>query len=841
MNKIEILAPAGSMDALKASINAGCDAVYIGGSMFGARAAANNLDEEAMLKAIDYAHVRGKQLYMTVNTLLKNEELEEHLYRYIKPFYEHGLDAVIVQDVGVMNYIHKHFKDLPIHASTQMTLTMAEGAKIFEDMGVTRMVTSRELGLDEIARIRKNTKLEIESFVHGALCYSFSGQCLMSSMIGGRSGNRGRCAQPCRMEYSCKEGGKTVSKKEDSYILSPKDMCTLDMVAECIEAGIDSFKIEGRMKRYEYAAGVVAAYRKQIDQYLELGPVKYREFHKKHPEVLQEEVRILQDLYNRGGFSTGYYKDHNGKKMMSMHRPNHSGVYVGKVVSVKGISATIALEEDVNAQDVLEIRMGNDVYSVKRGADGRIDKNTTKKNAYEFTVKCGEEKGKMLKTNFMPGSNVKPGDEVYRTKNNELLTEISEDYYEHDAKVKMSGMCVATPGEPLLLTLTSHVYPEYNEKEITITVTGDVVDAAMKQPMTEEKIKAQLMKTNDTPFVFTDLEVYLGGDVFLPVSKLNEIRRMAIAKLEEEMAASFRRELVPYEGQKADTCEKKEKQLAITAYIKSEAQLQKVLEKEEVGTVYLDMVTFSFEQLIPLAKRVKKAGKKVFLVTPHIFRSETYDLFNQKKEMFMADEIDGFVIKNFESLYFFTKENAASFAGKEMRLDYNMYVMNKEAKEFYKNRGISHTTASVELNASELRDLGIEDMDIVAYGRLPVMVSAQCVKKNTSICRLAEKGKAKNPDEELILTDRMGKNLDVITNCRFCYNVILSPDCISLASVSEDVLSLDPSGIRLDFTLESGEETEAVLDEFVDVFCYGKASKMDESSYTKGHFRRGIM
>ncbi|MDD5934836.1 MAG: U32 family peptidase, partial [Clostridiales bacterium] len=519
MNRIEILAPAGSMEGLKAAINVGCDALYIGGMKFGARAYANNLDEDMLLHAIDYTHIHGKQLYLTVNTLLKNEELKEELYNYLRRFYLQGLDAVIVQDVGVMHFIHEHFPKLPIHASTQMTLTMADGVNELKKYGVTRIVPARELSLKEIARIRKSTDLEIEAFVHGALCYSYSGQCFMSSMIGGRSGNRGRCAQPCRMEYQVEEAQKVVSERDNSYVLSPKDMCTLPMVAEMIEAGIDSFKIEGRMKRPEYAAGVVAAYKMQADLYYELGPKGYAQYKKEHPEVMEKEMKKLQDLYNRGGFSTGYYDMHNGKEMMSMHRPNHSGVLVGHVVNRKGIQAEIALCEDVNAQDILEFRHNGEA-------------------TYEFTVKDNTRKGSVLRTNTKPNSKIERADEVYRTRNSALLEDIAERYMNVDEKIKIYGELSAEVGKPLQLTLWTTlpmVIPGTNIKKepmtIDITEFGDEVSEALKQPMNAANVEEKLKKTNDTPFEFEQITANLIGNVFFPIGKLNELRRNALAHL----------------------------------------------------------------------------------------------------------------------------------------------------------------------------------------------------------------------------------------------------------------------------------------------------------------------
>ena len=268
---IELLAPAGSMETFRAVINAGADAVYLGGGRFGARAYADNFTEEELLSAIDYAHIHGRKVYLTVNTLFKERELTEDLYSYLLPYYKQGLDAVIIQDMGAFQMVREAFPGLSIHTSTQMTVTNRYGAAMMKEMGADRVVTAREMSLTEIRDIRDHVDIEIESFVHGALCYCYSGQCLLSSMLGGRSGNRGRCAQPCRLSYEVfdekKHPVKTGKKERDIYILSPKDLCTVSMIPDLIENGVDSFKIEGRMKKAEYAAGVVSVYRKYIDRY----------------------------------------------------------------------------------------------------------------------------------------------------------------------------------------------------------------------------------------------------------------------------------------------------------------------------------------------------------------------------------------------------------------------------------------------------------------------------------------------------------------------------------------------------------------------------------------------
>lgn len=295
----ELLAPAGSLEILKGVIESGADAVYVGGSMFGARAYANNFTEEELLEAIDFAHLRGVKVYLTVNTLIKNSEFSK-LYDYLLVYYKRGLDAVIVQDIGVVKAIHEYFPSLEIHTSTQMTVTGADGVRFLSQFGVTRVVMAREVSLAEMKRIHEETGMELEAFVHGALCYSYSGQCLFSSILGGRSGNRGRCAQPCRLPY-------TVEGKKDEYILSLKDMCGIKALDKLHDAGVYSLKIEGRMKQLEYACGVVKYYRSYIDS--------------KKP-VSDADYDRIKELGNRCGFTDRYYFDHNGSDMVTYVKPN---------------------------------------------------------------------------------------------------------------------------------------------------------------------------------------------------------------------------------------------------------------------------------------------------------------------------------------------------------------------------------------------------------------------------------------------------------------------------------------------------------------------------------------
>lgn len=821
---IEILAPAGSYEGMRAAMNAGCDAVYIGGTSFGARAYANNLDTKALLQAIDEAHIRGKHLYLTVNTLVKERERDKYLYAFLEPLYLQGLDAVIVQDFGVMHFIHRNFPELPIHASTQTTLMMAQGANLLREMGVTRMVTARELSLSEIKNIRENTNLEIETFVHGALCYCYSGQCLMSSMIGGRSGNRGRCAQPCRMPYQFVSNSKQVNLGKERYLLSPKDINTLCLIPELVDAGIDSFKIEGRMKRPEYAAAVSYIYRKYVDLYQEIGKQEFKHYVREDSKDFQKDMTKLQDIYNRGGFSQGYFHTHHGRKMMSMQRPNHSGVYIGEVTQVKGKQVAITLKEKVNAQDVLEINTGNE-------------------KGYEFTVKDPHAKGDVLRT-FVGNGQVKDkknqgsmfqiGSRVYRTKNNELLNQLTEDYINQDKKLEVKAVLRAMLGERLTLTLT------YGDRKIM--VHHELVQEALKQPMTEEKLISQVSKTGDTNFRFEDVVVEMDDNIFVPVGWLNEIRREALAALEDEVTSQYRRKVLKekdtmlFFNKKEEKEEKEDKEtVEISVSVQTVEQLGEALIHKEITAIYLDYDTFSMNKLPELIENTNSQEKEVYLLLPHICRDTMYQRL-KKDILSLADKkLNGFVIKNMEELALL-KELSDLLPNIKIILNHNMYIFNQEAKVFYQSLGIEEFTAPLELNYQELRELGIQDFELQIYGYLPLMVSAQCVFDSTDGCCKEKTGNQRNH----YLVDRMQKRFFVQTNCNGCYNTIYNGQCLVLTKQVKEIQKLKPKRLRMDFTIESKEEMKYALEANIGVFCYGEEKALEMDNITTGHFKRGV-
>lgn len=420
----ELLAPAGSLEILKGVIESGADAVYVGGSMFGARAYANNFTEEELLEAIDFAHLRGVKVYLTVNTLIKNSEFSK-LYDYLLPYYKRGLDAVIVQDIGVVKAIHEYFPSMEIHTSTQMTVTGADGVRFLSQFGVTRVVMAREVSLAEMKRIHEETGMELEAFVHGALCYSYSGQCLFSSILGGRSGNRGRCAQPCRLPY-------TVEGKKDEYILSLKDMCGIKALDKLHDAGVYSLKIEGRMKQLEYACGVVKYYRSYIDS---MKPVSDADYDR------------IKALGNRCGFTDRYYFDHNGSDMVTYVKPN----FVSNAAEPSPEKRRLSIEGELVLREgepgSLTVKRGDVTYKASiEPVSAALKAPLDKKAAIDRINKTGDTDFEFSHIKAQIGENVfAPNGALNKLRRDAisgLCDKLLKKYYRNDARyADISSMC----------------------------------------------------------------------------------------------------------------------------------------------------------------------------------------------------------------------------------------------------------------------------------------------------------------------------------------------------------------------------------------------------------------
>lgn len=749
MKELELLAPAGSLKTLKAVIHAGADAVYLGGSMFGARAYANNFNEEELLEAIRFGHIHGRKIILAVNTLLKEYELGQ-LYDYLHPYYEAGLDAVIVQDMGVMEFVKTHFPNLPIHTSTQMTITNVDGARLLKEQGVERVVTAREMSLEEIQRIHDEVGVELESFIHGALCYCYSGQCLFSSIIGGRSGNRGRCAQPCRLSYEVLQGEKSLTGHHATPILSLKDMCTLPFLYELADHGVYSFKIEGRMKTPEYAAGVVSIYRKYMDSYLDGSRIP----------VEKKDIRALLELGNRGGFTSGYYYHHNDSDMLSGESASHNK------------------------------------------SEGVLQDN------------------------------------------------IRREYVETELKEKIKGKLILNKECPAKI--------EVQYGKIKVSYQGDMVLVAQNRPLTKEVVTEKITKTGNTPFVFEKLEVTMDDDIFMPVNQLNQLRRGALESLEEALLKPYERtlpELVKTSSTETDRQTTgnaiNEKQISgqslsqtsgqqsagssteVRVLIEDAEQLLAVLKADFVDTVYLDCMLYTRENLIRKLSedidRVHASGKKAFYVFPFIFRQQTSLFYEKIMPELKKLPLDGIMVRSLDEIAFIKEWGNENW---QMVSDSNLYTYSNEASEYFYRLGMMQDTIPVELNRKEILRRENSRSEMIIYGRLPLMITAQCIHKNTLGCM--------HQPKVLNLKDRYSVHFPVKNFCSECYNVIYNSLPVCLFKEDVTVKKIAPAAVRLSFTTETEEEAEQILTIYGDVYKNGGILGQLPMECTNGHFKRGV-
>lgn len=796
--KPEILAPAGSMDALKAAVSAGADAVYLGGSKFGARAFADNFEETALIQAIEYCHIYGVKVYLTVNTLFRNEEIEE-LYDYLAPFYKAGLDAVIVQDLGVMLCIHRWFPELPIHASTQMTITTEYAYTLLKGYGVTRIVPARELSMKEIKSLKIGTEPpEIEVFVQGALCYCYSGQCLMSSMLGGRSGNRGRCAQTCRLPYTVFDAAGKRVDTEGAHILSPKDLCGLEAVPELIRAGVDSFKIEGRMKKPEYVAVCVRAYRGIVDAVLD---GKYSD------GLVDAYKNEMAEVFNRGGFTKGYYYQKNGKDMMSVKNPGNTGVLIGNVTDIHKNQIQVKLKKPVYKGDILVL-------------NGRKDKIT-------LTCNVDAERGKRITLNVSKKQEIVKNAAVTRMLLKPLMDELGA-MIQQELRLPLAGKIELITGFPAKLTLRVNV----KGREYSVTQTGEMVEKASARPVTEALVMDKIGKTGNTRYYFKDFESNISADAFYSLKDLKDLRRNAIKKLELQILSSSRRRMempvgIP-EGRDmrkqivaARGSQPKEKGASEVTVMVSGIQQFNVIKRDlRIKKIYLDLQYFKNEDIITIIS--DNMDKEFYLVLPPVLRR----CFIKDMEGLCGSRehnICGIVVRNLDELAYLYH---TGYQGR-LIIDNSLYVMNDYAAAFmHRAFPDARVTVPVELNHRQIKNLSYiqGDWEIEAYGYQQLMVSAQCLQNTLKHCS--------NTNDTFRMQDRYHKSFFVSCICKYCYNIIYN----GIPTVIFDLLREEFTGKgvwRLHFTKENEEEVQKVLD----VFFGGKSYDADK---TRGHYNRGV-
>lgn len=736
--KVELLAPAGSPDAFYAAVNAGADAVYLAGAKFGARAYAQNFTKEELISCIRYGNLIGCRVYLTVNTLMKEEELAQ-LYDALLPLYEAGLDGVIVQDLGAFRLIRECFPGLKLHASTQMTVCSVYGARRLKDMGACRVVPARELSLAELEAIRSTVDIELETFIHGAMCYCYSGQCLFSSILGGRSGNRGRCAQPCRLPYSLKRNGK---QGREQYLLSLKDLCTIEHLPELIDAGIDSFKIEGRMKRPEYAAGVTAVYRKYIDRYYEL-TAKYGAAAAEYFSVEKADYDRLTSLYIRSNVQDGYYFRHNGKEMVTIDSP-----------------AYLATDE-------------------KR------------------------------------------------------LQELHDRYLSGKKRLPLTITGRFREGEAAAVTFSAGA--------CAVSVTGQTVEHAKNQPVTLENIEKQLGKLGDTAFAVQSADIAVDEAVFYPLKQLNELRRLAVSGLEEKLLADIGKRTAAakpddLEGT-SDTISGKQEASGFAVSVMTKAQLEGLAQwlrknpETELCTAYVagDLLV---EKVSAGEFRINEENRSccqelsrrvcVLIALPYILRNSDRAYLDTLYGLCEESAFSGYLARSVDGLGYLEGRTKNGI----LRSDASLYTWNRKAVP-EAGTGADGCCLPYELKKAEQRRLVSRNAqwEKIVYGRIPMMVTANCVLRTDDRCM-------QDSQEALALCDRYRKEFPVVRCCTHCMNIIYNS--VPLVLFREAGQWKNTARLRLDFTVENPSEMWKILD----IFISGK--EPDFGEYTTGHEKRGV-
>lgn len=844
MQKIELLAPAGSMDALKAAVLNGADAIYLGGSMFSARQYAGNFTSDQLKEAISFAHSRSVKIYVAVNTLIANGETSE-LIPYLYELAEAQTDAIIVQDLGVSNIIRKALPQLELHASTQMAIHNSEGVKFLEEMGFSRVVLAREVSFENIKIIREHSPLELETFVHGALCISYSGQCLMSSMIGGRSGNRGRCAQPCRMKYSLVDRkGNLLAQPENigEHLLSPRDLKMIEHIPQLVQSGIVSLKIEGRMKRPEYVATVVRNYREAIDAF-------YHDREKFSVNDVWEKE--LAQIFNRD-FSTGYYFSNQGRDLMSYKRPNNRGLLIGRITRIIKNTAFIKLTESLTVGD------GYQIWVTK---GGRIAGEVKEMffNSQKITEAApGQEVS--IKVTGKP----RVGDRVFKTNDFKLMQRARESYLSPNMSNKVNLHLKVVVEEDEKIWVSAHDSEDYS-----FELEGDyIVEKAKKHPITYDILWQQFARLGNTPFQLVTLDAKVNGDLMVPVSELNQIRR----KLVDELLSIRYEELVKPVPKKTIYLAKiKELNSGIpkSRKVKVKPQLSILVGNPEGVTAALqsgaDQIYFNWEGLKNKAgfswsniaesiQLCRKQKVKAILRLPRLVAEKDLNRLTNDLQKLKKHEFHGVLVGNLGILHL-----TRQMGFKNIYADYSLNIFNDYTLQKLLDTEIVQATLSPELTLEQIRQfsyLGHFPLETIVHGNFPLMVSEHCVvgsilgKRNSKIpCKGACSGK------KFGLKDRMNLvfPLEMDTNCRM---LVYNTKPLNLYKDIKKIFETGVNVIRIEGRKEDANWIKIVTKIYREAIDYwfnlGSNYEIDERSsktfqllepdgFTTGHYFRGVL
>ncbi|MBU2701560.1 putative protease [Sporomusaceae bacterium BoRhaA] len=830
----ELLAPVGNWEALVAAVESGAQAVYLGGKAFGARHYAANFDDKELSEAVRYAHLRKVLIYVTVNILIDTAELEE-LASYLRRLYTIGVDAILVQDIAVAKIAKQVVPDLPLHASTQMTIHNLAGVNYLASLGFCRVVLAREVSLDDIRTICKHSSVEIEVFIHGALCVSYSGQCLMSSLIGGRSGNRGKCAQPCRLPYELVDGkGNNVLMGKDAgeYLLSPKDLNTLELLPELVNAGVTSFKIEGRMKRPEYVAVVVDSYRRALNSVLASGQTNA-------DDTVQKD---LAQVFNRD-FTTAYLQGKQGRAMMSDRRPNNRGTKLGRVLSYDRTNkqATIQLDEELAIGDIVEVW-------VKVGGRVNITVHDLIVNGEDVQTAPA---GAMATVNVP--SLVRASDRVFKTFDAKLMAR-ARSFFSHQESLKRVGVYAEVTGkigEALSITLTDE------DGYVGTAQTNFICEQARNRPLTEATLRKQVERLGTTGFLLLGLVCHIEGELMVPVSEINEARRQAVEALEEARLSPFRRpaasqEPIAIKSLFLPSLPLKQKRPQLVVNVDRLDKVRAALEAGADGILlggecygHYNLTADDYQEALKL---VHKAGRSIIFNTPRLVKEWQIPALLAQLKLFNDLQPDAVAIGNVGTLYLLKKHTDLAFQG-----DYPLNTFNKVALDFWTEQGATSVTLSPELNFSQIERLAAVKsvpIECLVHGHITMMVSEYCAvgsylggltsgRKCSQACL---KG-------QYYLKDRLNTRFPVVTD-QYCRMHILNANELSMiphvprfGEIGVDRLRIEAKYMDVKAVNKMTQLYRQLIDQGDghQAFASGQFESLEAANITRGHYFRGVL
>ena len=787
---IELLSPVGDFDCLKAAVQNGADAVYFGANSFSARAFASNFDDNTLEQAINYAKVRGVKTNLTLNTLIKNDEMYNAI-ALAKKAYEFGIDAIIVQDLGLAKYLIKNFPGLPVHASTQMSVHNLDGVIALQKMGFSRVVLSRELSLKEIEYICKNSDIEIEVFVHGALCISYSGQCLFSSMVGGRSGNRGKCAQPCRLPYDLLENDKIIDK---GYLLSPRDLCGLEFLPQLIKSGVNCLKIEGRMKTPEYVATVTRIYRKYID--LAEKNISF--------EIDEIDKQDLLQVFNRGGFSNGHLDSNSNQKLIYPQKSNNMGIFLGTISNFNSNQGHISFttESKLHVGDKICVENKKHETSLYTISELMLNNKNIKEANLGDKIKIGRMKG-----------NISVGDKIYKL-SDKFLTSSAIDTLDKELR-KINLTC------EMIVKLNSPISLKVYDENISVEIISDIIpEIALKSPITKERLISQLCKTNNTPYNFQNIILNLGENLFISsIGGINELRRQALNKFEEKYISSFKRNLdIDFKFEPLSRLHSAKKLSLLLNIISSNYDYSLL---HGVSRIYIPFKFFLNKEFSNIISKICNSFD-TFIYMPTIIRDNYNNLINKNlPQILNSYKISGFVLSNIGNF-----ELLKNYKNYEFICNYTFNIFNSLSSC---ELPVNTITLSPELNKNDIENFKTnKNVELIVYGKTPLMTSNYCLLGKSNKCYSSCSHKC-NSSNKYYLKDRLG----------FLFRAI--PDNIQTVTTiyNSKITSIEHKSLNIDYArIDILDEDISEINNIIDIVSSG--NKLEGNIYTNGNFNKEI-